>query len=65
MGPLLLRMCETRMITTKRSADAVALIAQGADVHTNTNRREPALLWACEIGHDDVAAVLLEMGAVE
>ena len=44
---------------------AKALLEKDADVHTKTSGGETALLWACEMGHDDVPMILLEMGAVE
>jgi hypothetical protein len=64
MGLDLLSMCSniTTMTATK-TADAVGLIDQGADVHAKDNDGWTPLHIACMNGHAEVVKALLEKGA--
>jgi ankyrin repeat protein len=57
-------MCDKVMSATE-TADAVALIDQGADVHAKDNDGSTPLHLACANGHHDIAAMLRAKSAVD
>jgi len=63
MGLDLLRMCSTRPMPATETADAVALIGQGVDLHAKDSDGYTPLHDACRCGHKEVVKALLEKGA--
>jgi hypothetical protein len=65
MGLDLLGMRSTNVdtMTATETADALALIDQGADLHAKNNNGNTPLLLACKNGHAEVVEALLEKGA--
>jgi len=63
MGLDLLRMCSTRPMPATETADAVALVDQGVDLHAKDSDGYTPLHDACVEGNAEVVKALLEKGA--
>ena len=63
MGLDLLRMCSTRPMPATETADAVALIGQGTDLHAKDSWGYTRLHEVCYYVHAEVIKALLEKGA--